>query len=140
MLKMKWFGICRVVTGLHLVEVLRLTWLLLIRASYDGVLMNSLAAKDVVSWYMDIFILSFWFHFNTFSPVILFLQKTEFSCYSLLQEPFYSVPLIWTIHEKSLATRAARYVSNGQAELIDDWKAIFNRATVVVFPNYALPL
>ncbi|KAJ0616427.1 hypothetical protein HanIR_Chr02g0090461 [Helianthus annuus] len=63
--------------------------------------------------------------------------KDVVSC--LLQEPFYSVPLIWTIHEKSLATRAARYVSNGQAELIDDWKAIFNRATVVVFPNYALP-
>ncbi|KAL9999469.1 putative glycosyl transferase, family 1 [Helianthus debilis subsp. tardiflorus] len=76
--------------------------------NYDGVLVNSLAAKDVVS--------------------------------CLLQEPFKSVPLIWTVHEKSLATRAARYVSNGQAELIDDWKAIFNRATVVVFPNYALPM
>ncbi|MFS7920736.1 hypothetical protein Hanom_Chr03g00228271 [Helianthus anomalus] len=37
------------VTGLHLVEVLRLTWLLVIRVSYDGVLVNSLAAKDVVS-------------------------------------------------------------------------------------------
>ncbi|XP_076934228.1 uncharacterized protein LOC143600416 [Bidens hawaiensis] len=74
--------------------------------NYDGVLVNSLAAKDVISF--------------------------------LLQEPFKSVPLIWTVHEKTLATLAARYVSNGHAELIDDWKAIFNRATVVVFPNYAL--
>nr|GEW69353.1 glycosyl transferase, family 1 [Tanacetum cinerariifolium] len=76
--------------------------------NYDGVLVNSLAAKDVIS--------------------------------SFLQEPFRSVPLIWTVHEKTLATRAAKYVSSGQVDMINDWKAIFNRATVVVFPNYALPM
>ncbi|KAK9068327.1 hypothetical protein SSX86_012438 [Deinandra increscens subsp. villosa] len=76
--------------------------------NYDGVLVNSLAAKDIIS--------------------------------CLLQEPFKSVPLIWTVHEKTLATRAARYISNGQVKLIDDWKLIFNRAAVVVFPNYALPM
>ncbi|KAI7735322.1 hypothetical protein M8C21_029739, partial [Ambrosia artemisiifolia] len=48
--------------------------------SYDGVLVNSLAAKDVISWYMAV----------------------------ILNEPFKSVPLIWTVHEKTLATRAAR--------------------------------
>ncbi|KAL8260766.1 hypothetical protein R6Q59_024815 [Mikania micrantha] len=76
--------------------------------TYDGVLVNSLAAKDVIS--------------------------------CLLQEPFKSVPLVWTVQEKTLATRIAKYVSNDQAELMDDWKAIFNRATVVVFPSYALPI
>ncbi|KAI3818540.1 hypothetical protein L1987_12350 [Smallanthus sonchifolius] len=58
----------------------------------------------------------------------------------LLQEPFKSIPLIWTIHEKTLATRYKNYVSNGQFQLIDDWKTAFNRATVVVFPNHVLPM
>ncbi|KAI3719500.1 hypothetical protein L6452_20400 [Arctium lappa] len=58
----------------------------------------------------------------------------------LLQEPFKSLPLIWIVHEKALATRFKNYVSNGQVELIDNWKAVFNRATVVVFPNHALPM
>ncbi|KAL4567035.1 hypothetical protein LXL04_022606 [Taraxacum kok-saghyz] len=76
--------------------------------NYDGVLVNSLAAKDVVS--------------------------------CLLQEPFKSVPLIWSVHEKTLANRISRYVSSGKVEVVDDWKLIFNRASVVVFPNYALPM
>ncbi|XP_024988831.1 uncharacterized protein LOC112523447 [Cynara cardunculus var. scolymus] len=58
----------------------------------------------------------------------------------LLQEPFKSIPVIWIVHEKTLATRFKNYVSNGQVELIDDWKAVFNRATVVVFPNHVLPM
>ncbi|KAJ4952515.1 hypothetical protein NE237_029347 [Protea cynaroides] len=61
-----------------------------------------------------------------------------FSC--LVQEPFKSLPVIWTIHERSLATRLSRYFSNGQIQLLNDWKRAFNRATVVVFPNYALPM
>ncbi|KAJ0430356.1 putative glycosyl transferase, family 1 [Helianthus annuus] len=58
----------------------------------------------------------------------------------LLQEPFKSLPLIWTVHEKTLATRYKNYVSDGQFQLIDDWKTVFNRATVVVFPNHVLPM
>ncbi|CAL5383092.1 unnamed protein product [Camellia sinensis] len=58
----------------------------------------------------------------------------------LLQEPFKSVPLIWSIHERTLATRLRQYMSNGQVELVNDWKKSFNRATVVVFPNYVLPM
>ncbi|KAK1418660.1 hypothetical protein QVD17_27805 [Tagetes erecta] len=92
----------------HIVDASDKSGIMIDWLSYDGVLVNSLAAKDVIS--------------------------------CLLQEPFKSVPLIWTVHEKTLATRAARYASNGQVELIDDWKATFNRATVVVFPNYALPM
>nr|XP_043624428.1 uncharacterized protein LOC122595998 [Erigeron canadensis] len=58
----------------------------------------------------------------------------------LLQEPFKSLPLIWTLHERTLATRFKDYVSNDQIQLINDWKSVFNRATVVVFPNHALPM
>ncbi|KAA8516117.1 hypothetical protein F0562_019296 [Nyssa sinensis] len=64
----------------------------------------------------------------------------EVTCYRFVQEPFKSVPLIWTIHERTLATRLRQYMSNGQVELVNDWKKIFSRATVVVFPNYVLPM
>ncbi|XP_072994468.1 uncharacterized protein [Typha latifolia] len=58
----------------------------------------------------------------------------------LLQEPFKSIPVIWTLHEKSLALRLSQYATNGWAQLIDGWKQVFNRATVIVFSNYLLPM
>ncbi|XP_024932638.3 uncharacterized protein LOC107423728 [Ziziphus jujuba] len=64
--------------------------------------------------------------------------KGIFSCF--LQEPFKSLPLIWTVHESALATRSRKYTSKGQIELLNDWKRVFNRSTVVVFPNYVLPM
>nr|KJB24631.1 hypothetical protein B456_004G154300 [Gossypium raimondii] len=64
--------------------------------------------------------------------------KSVFS--SFIQEPFKSIPLIWTIHERVLAIRSREYTSSGQTELVNDWKKVFSRATVVVFPNYALPM
>lgn len=76
--------------------------------NYDGVLINSLEGKHVLS--------------------------------CLMQEPFRSLPLVWTVHEKSLATHLDQYNSNGTSEVLNDWKKSFNRATVVVFPNYALPI
>lgn len=57
-----------------------------------------------------------------------------------MQEPFKSFPLIWTIHERTLAIRSRQYSSSGQLELLNDWKKVFNRASVVVFPDYALPV
>lgn len=57
-----------------------------------------------------------------------------------MQEPFKSLPLIWTIHEKTLAIHSRQYPSNGQLELVNEWKRVFNRATVVVFPDYVLPV
>ncbi|KAK3024254.1 hypothetical protein RJ639_043630 [Escallonia herrerae] len=59
---------------------------------------------------------------------------------ALVQEPYKSVPLIWTIQESALATRSRQYFSSGQIELVDDWKKVFNRATVIVFPNHVLPI
>ncbi|XP_043715599.1 uncharacterized protein LOC122663996 [Telopea speciosissima] len=76
--------------------------------NYDGILLNSLEARGVLS--------------------------------CLVQEPFKSLPVIWTIHERSLATRLNQYISNGQIQLLNDWKQAFNRATVVVFPNYLTPM
>lgn len=67
-------------------------------------------------------------------------MKLAHTCYSLSQEPFKSLPVIWTIHEKMLALRLRKYTSNGQVQLMSDWKRIFNRATVIVFPNYVLPV
>ncbi|WCJ22677.1 glycosyl transferase family 1 protein [Euphorbia peplus] len=76
--------------------------------SFNGILVNSLEAKIIFSYFM--------------------------------QEPFKSIPLIWTIHEKTLAFRLKQYTSNGQIEVFNDWKKVFNRATVVVFPNEVLPM
>ncbi|XP_007051667.2 PREDICTED: uncharacterized protein LOC18614048 [Theobroma cacao] len=59
---------------------------------------------------------------------------------SFMQEPFKSIPLIWTIHERTLAVRSRQFTSSGQIELVNNWKKVFSRATVVVFPNYALPM
>lgn len=68
------------------------------------------------------------------------VKLNDFTCYSFEQEPFKSLPLIWTIHERSLATRSRQYISSGQIDLLNDWKRVFNRSTVVVFPNYVLPV
>ncbi|GAB4861658.1 hypothetical protein Ancab_036910 [Ancistrocladus abbreviatus] len=76
--------------------------------NYDGILVNSLEAKAIVS--------------------------------CLMQEPFKSLPLIWTIHENTLATRLSQYTSSGKTDMLNDWKKSFKRATIVVFRNYALPM
>ena len=60
--------------------------------------------------------------------------------YSLLQEPFKNVPVIWTIHEMVLHLSSSEYAANGQDQLLNDWKQIFSRATVVVFPTYLMPV
>ncbi|KAE9605364.1 hypothetical protein Lal_00024805 [Lupinus albus] len=64
--------------------------------------------------------------------------KGAFSCF--LQEPFKSIPLIWIIHENALAYRSKQYTASGKTGLLNDWRRAFNRSTVVVFPNYALPM
>ncbi|KAF8696948.1 hypothetical protein HU200_036593 [Digitaria exilis] len=59
---------------------------------------------------------------------------------SLLHEPFKSVPVVWTVHEYSLAHRIKEYNASGMIQIIDAWKEVFTRANVVVFPNYILPV
>ncbi|WOL14684.1 hypothetical protein Cni_G23465 [Canna indica] len=62
--------------------------------------------------------------------------RPVFSC--LLQEPFKSVPVIWTIQETSLAFGPSEYSTNRQLQLTDEWKKVFSRATVVVFPTHSM--
>ncbi|ONM40360.1 glycosyl transferase family 1 protein [Zea mays] len=59
---------------------------------------------------------------------------------SLLHEPFKSIPIIWTVHEYSLAHRAKEYNVSGMIQLINAWKDVFSRTNVIVFPNYILPV
>ncbi|KAL3829708.1 hypothetical protein ACJIZ3_018510 [Penstemon smallii] len=56
---------------------------------------------------------------------------------SLMQEPFKNVALVWTIHEQTLSARLRQYNSS---ELVDTWKKVFSRSSVIVFPNYILPM
>lgn len=57
-----------------------------------------------------------------------------------MQEPFKNVPLVWTINELTLASRLKQYMSSGQNDFVDNWRKVFSRANVVVFPNYILPV
>ncbi|WVZ69619.1 hypothetical protein U9M48_018383 [Paspalum notatum var. saurae] len=59
---------------------------------------------------------------------------------SLLHDPFKSIPVIWTVHECSLAQRVKEYNASGMVQIIDAWKEVFSRANVIVFPNYILPV
>ncbi|XP_062205911.1 uncharacterized protein LOC133907830 [Phragmites australis] len=59
---------------------------------------------------------------------------------SLLHEPFKSIPVIWTVHEYSLAHRINEYNASGMIQIIDAWKEVFSRSNVIVFPNYILPV
>ncbi|KAJ3671055.1 hypothetical protein LUZ60_008481 [Juncus effusus] len=78
-----------------------------------------------------------WLDFNGILVNSL-LSRPIFSI--LMQEPFKSVPVIWTIHESQLAVRLNDYVSDGLTQLIHEWNRTFNRASVVVFQNHILPL
>ncbi|XP_051132586.1 uncharacterized protein LOC127252454 isoform X2 [Andrographis paniculata] len=83
-----------------------------------------------------------WKHEATSGLAQLRCRTCEFSRgrWLLVLEPFKNVPLIWTVHELTLATRLRQYSSSGQAEFVDLWKKVFARARVVVFPNYILPM
>ncbi|MQM10375.1 hypothetical protein Taro_043271 [Colocasia esculenta] len=78
-----------------------------------------------------------WLNYN---GILLTSLESKIILSCLLQEPFKSVPVIWTVHEGSLALRLNYYMANNQTQLTHAWKQAFNRATVVVFPNYALPI
>ncbi|KAL5709702.1 hypothetical protein ACHQM5_020360 [Ranunculus cassubicifolius] len=67
------------------------------------------------------------------------LQAKE-SISSLMQDPFCSVPLIWIIPEDTLAKRLSFYMDMGWEHLIIDWRSTFNRADVIVFPDFSLPM
>ncbi|KAF8107122.1 hypothetical protein N665_0126s0040 [Sinapis alba] len=64
--------------------------------------------------------------------------RSMFTCF--MQEPFKSIPLVWTINDETLAVRSRQYSSTGHTQLLTDWKKTFTRASVVVFHNFLLPI
>ncbi|CAL1386938.1 unnamed protein product [Linum trigynum] len=67
------------------------------------------------------------------------LQGTE-AMSSLMQEPFCSIPVIWIIQEDALANRLPVYEEKGWTQLVSYWRSAFRRASVVVFPDFTLPM
>ncbi|KAF9674942.1 hypothetical protein SADUNF_Sadunf10G0180100 [Salix dunnii] len=59
---------------------------------------------------------------------------------SLTQEPFQSIPLVWIIQEDTLANRLPVYQDMNLQHLVSHWRNTFNRANVVVFPDFTLPV
>ncbi|XP_022993256.1 uncharacterized protein LOC111489326 [Cucurbita maxima] len=59
---------------------------------------------------------------------------------SIMQEPFCSIPLIWIIQDDILAKRLKMYKDKGWENLVSHWRSTFSRASVIVFPNFALPM
>ncbi|CAA6671588.1 unnamed protein product [Spirodela intermedia] len=96
-----------------------------------GFLPTVLSIRDKIETAID------WLNYNC---ILVTALEAKIVLSSLLQEPFKSVPIMWTVHEQSLALRLNKYVVNNQTQLINNWKQAFKRATVVVFPNHALPL
>ncbi|KAG8391895.1 hypothetical protein BUALT_Bualt01G0234500 [Buddleja alternifolia] len=96
-----------------------------------GVPISVITADEKMKFSID------WLNYN---GVLVNSLKAVGVLYSLMQEPFKNVPLVWTIHEQTLAARLRQYISNGQSDLVDNWRKVFNRATVIVFPNYILPM
>ncbi|KAH0980901.1 hypothetical protein GBA52_008078 [Prunus armeniaca] len=77
---------------------------------------------------------------SIFGGVIVDSLEAKESMSSLMQEPFCSVPLIWIIQEDTLANRLQLYGEMGLKHLVSHWKRAFNRANVVVFPDFTLPM
>ncbi|KAM3251533.1 hypothetical protein P3L10_005603 [Capsicum annuum] len=57
-----------------------------------------------------------------------------------MQEPFYSVPLVWIIQQDTLANRLPFYESMSWEHLISHWRDAFRRANFIVFLDYILPM
>ncbi|XP_031504760.1 uncharacterized protein LOC116267270 [Nymphaea colorata] len=59
---------------------------------------------------------------------------------NLMQEPFKSIPVIWTIHDWAPPHQLTEEATDESSKLINEWKQAFARATVVIFPDYVLPM
>ncbi|KAJ8759183.1 hypothetical protein K2173_004190 [Erythroxylum novogranatense] len=77
---------------------------------------------------------------SIFEGVIVDSFETKEAISSLMQEPFFSIPIIWIIQEDILANRLLLYENKGWQHLISAWRTAFNRANVVVFSDFTLPM
>ncbi|KAA8539217.1 hypothetical protein F0562_025909 [Nyssa sinensis] len=77
---------------------------------------------------------------SIFEGIIVDSLEAKDAISSLMQEPFCLVPLIWIIHDDTLANRLPTYETMGWDPLVSYWKNAFSRADVVVFPDFSLPM
>ncbi|KAJ6720187.1 GLYCOSYL TRANSFERASE FAMILY 1 PROTEIN [Salix viminalis] len=77
---------------------------------------------------------------SIFEGVIVDSLEAKEVVSSLTQEPFQSIPLVWIIQEDTLANRLPVYQDMNLQHLVSHWRNTFNRANVVVFPDFALPM
>lgn len=75
-----------------------------------------------------------------FDGVVVSSLEAKVTISSLMQEPFRTVPVVWIIHENTLGRRLRLYASDKHRAIISDWKCAFDRADVVVFSDYAMPM
>ncbi|KAF5453388.1 hypothetical protein F2P56_028293 [Juglans regia] len=75
-----------------------------------------------------------------FEGIIVDSLEVKEAISSLMQEPFCSVPLVWIIQEDTLANRLPAYEEMDWKHLVSHWKTAFSRASVVVFPDFTLPM
>ncbi|OAE33869.1 hypothetical protein AXG93_1921s1160 [Marchantia polymorpha subsp. ruderalis] len=60
---------------------------------------------------------------------------------SLVEDPFVDIPVIWIIPEKVILKQDPGFNSSVDLKnVLDSWQEVFNRTSVVVFPNYYLPM
>ncbi|KAF5467003.1 hypothetical protein F2P56_016877 [Juglans regia] len=77
---------------------------------------------------------------SIFEGIIVVSLEAKEAISGLMQEPFCSVPLVWIIQEDTLANRLSAYEEMGWKYLVSHWKTAFSRASVVVFPEFTLPM
>ncbi|CAI0410803.1 unnamed protein product [Linum tenue] len=77
---------------------------------------------------------------SMFDGIIVDSLQGRESMSSLMQEPFCSIPVIWIIQEDALANRLPVYEEMGWTHLMTYWRSAFSRASVVVFPDFTLPM
>ncbi|KAH9610710.1 hypothetical protein KSS87_021701 [Heliosperma pusillum] len=114
-------------------------YMLKLYALKDG---EARAMWEEIGGHMTILNLERYGHFDwsLFEGVIVDSVEVKDVIWSLMQEPFCSVPLVWIIQEDSLAKRLLHYNRMEWKPLISHWRYVFSRADVVVFPDFSLPM
>lgn len=77
---------------------------------------------------------------SNFEGVIVSSLNAKHALSSFMQEPFRGLVVIWIILEDTLGKRVSFYQYAGTSQLILEWKHAFERADVVVFPDYPLAM
>ncbi|KAG6555421.1 hypothetical protein Mapa_002648 [Marchantia paleacea] len=78
---------------------------------------------------------------STFEGVIAVSLAAKKILSSLEQDPFVDIPVIWIIQENVVLDQVTGFNSSTELKIVlDSWQGVFNRSSVVVFPNYYVPM